>query len=149
MKVILSEDVRSLGKKHDVKDVSDGYARNFLFPNKLAEPATLGALKKLEVTKATMDKNEEELKKRLEEIVRKISETALEFTLKTGADGAVFGSVTKEQILKAMRDARFITKERISIELARPIKELGEHKVAVDLKNGIKTELKILVRPEV
>ena len=148
MKVILSEDVRSLGKKHDVKDVSDGYARNFLFPNKLAEPATPGALKKLAAMKAKTSKNEEELKKRLEEIARKINDTALEFKLKTDKDGSVFGSVTKEQILNAMRDAKLIRSERVEIKLDRPIKEIGEHKIAVDMKKEVGAELKVVVRPD-
>lgn len=148
MKIILLQDVRSVGIKYDVKDVAAGYARNFLFPNKLAEPATPGAFKRLEAFRAEMNKNEAELVKKLQEIARKIRETALEFTLKTDKDGSVFGSITKEQILKAMRDAGFLTKERAEIELERPIKELGGHKVAVDLKKGIKAELKIVVRSE-
>lgn len=148
MKIILLQDVRGVGIKHDVKDVADGYARNFLFPNKLAEPATPAALKKLEGLKAEMDKDEKELIKKLQEAARKINETALEFQLKTGEDGSVFGSITKEQILKAVRDAGFVTKERVDVELDQPIKKLGEHKVAVDLKKGIKAELKIIVRQE-
>ena len=83
MKIILIEDLRSLGKKFDVKEVNDGYARNFLFPNKLAEPATPGALKKLDALKAEHDKNETLLIAHLREIAKKITETKLEFFVKT------------------------------------------------------------------
>ncbi len=148
MKVIFTEDIRNVGKKYDVKDVADGYARNFLFPNKLAEPASPAAFKKLEAMKADFRKNEEEYRKHAEEIIRKMSERSPEFFLKTDESGAVFGSVNKEMILKALRDAGLVTKERVEIELDRPIKEIGEHKIALRFKNGITGELKIIVRPQ-
>lgn len=148
MKVILLEDVRNIGKKHEIKDVSDGYARNFLFPNKLAEPATAASLKKIEVLKVQLNKNESEFKTHLEQLARKINETSVEFRLRSDEDGSVFGSVTKEAILKAMREQKLIDKERIDIELDHPIKELGDHKVRIDLKKGIEAILGIRVRPQ-
>ena len=147
MKVIFLEDVRNVGRRYEVKDVADGYARNFLFPNKLAEPATPGALKKLEALKAAQEKDERELLARLHEIARTLKETKLEFELKADKTGAVFGSVNKESILKALRDHGFITKERVELELKYPIKEIGEHTVVVDLKKGVKAELRIVVKP--
>ncbi|MDE2018991.1 MAG: 50S ribosomal protein L9 [Patescibacteria group bacterium] len=146
MKIILLADVRNIGKRHEVKDVADGYARNFLFPNNLAEPATPGALKKLETLKAAHDKEEKELIVHLEGIKRKLESTKIEFELKADEKGSVFGAVNKESILKALREHDFITKERVEIELKYPIKEFGEHKVKVDLKKGVTAELKILVR---
>ncbi len=148
MQIILLQDVRGLGKRYDVKNVSDGYARNLLFPNKLAEPATPEELKRLEEMKAKLDQDDVELRSQLGEIARKIKETALEFNLKADKSGAIFGSVTKEQILSAMRDARLVGKERVDIELEHPIKKLGEHVVAVDLKKGIRTELRIVIKSE-
>lgn len=148
MKIILLGDVRNIGQKHDVKDVSDGYARNFLFANKLAKPATAGALKELETLKNRVRKNEAELLKHLEEAARKLRETALEFTLKTDAAGSIFGSVTKEAILKAMREHELVRKERVGVELDHPIKEFGEHKIPVALGQGIVSEIKVIVRPQ-
>jgi len=148
MKIILLQDVKDAGKKYDIKEVADGYARNFLFPNKLAEPATPSALKKLENLKSKLGKEELELKKRLEEIVRKIGDTTLEFSLKTDGKGGIFGSVTKEMILKALREHGLVTKERVDVTLDHPIKELGDHKVKVDLKKGIAVELKIRIQPQ-
>jgi large subunit ribosomal protein L9 len=146
MKIILLEDVRNIGHRYEVRDVADGYARNFLFPNKLAEPATPVALKKIEAMKAAHEKGEKELLARLNQIAAKLNETKLEFQLKTDKTGAAFGSVNKESILKALREHDFITKERVDIALKYPIKEFGEHVVEVDLKKGVKALLKIIVK---
>jgi large subunit ribosomal protein L9 len=148
MKVIFLEEVRNVAKKFDVKDVSDGYARNFLLPNKLAEPATPGAMKKLEALKAEHTKNEAELLERLREIAKKINETKIEFTLKADKSGAVFGSVNKESILKALRDHQWVTTERVEIDLKYPLKELGEYAVPIDLKKGVTATLKVVVAKE-
>ncbi len=143
MKVILLEDVKKIGKRFDVKEVSDGYARNFLFPNGLADAATPSALKELEKRKADMEKEDRELIKRLEEISRLMNDRALEFPVKAGNNGEVFGSVTKEMILKGLRDSGLLRSERVEIKLERPLKELGVHNIEVDLKKGIKATLKV------
>ena len=148
MKVIFLEDVGRAGKKHEVKEVADGYARNFLFPNKLAKPATPAAIKELEIALARLNKNEAEVRKRAEEIVRKMKEMALEFYLKTDSQGSVFGSINKESILKALRDVGLITKERVEITLDHPIKEFGDKIVPVRFKNGVSGEIKVVVRPQ-
>jgi large subunit ribosomal protein L9 len=148
MRVIFLENVGRVGKKHEVKEVADGYARNFLFPNKLARPATPAALKELEAALAGMRKNEAEARKRAEEIVRKMKDTTLEFHLKTDGQGSVFGSVNKESILKALRDAGLITKERAEITLDHPIKEFGDKIVPVRFKNGVSGEIKITIKPQ-
>ena len=145
MKVILHEDVRGIGKKNEVKEVRDGYARNFLFPNKLAESANPSSLKKLEALKADLEKNEADYKKHLEEMARKISGMTIQFELKRGKDGSIFGSVNKEAVLKALREHHLVTKERIDITLDHPIKELGTYTLPLDLKKGVKTNLKIEV----
>lgn len=147
MKIILIQDVRGVGKKNDVKEAADGYARNFLFPNGLAKPATPASLKELEIFKAGLAKEDAELMKHLEELARKLNEFSLEFRLKTDDIGSVFGSVTKEMILKGLRENHFVTKERVEIEIEHPIKKLGEHVVPVKLKKGITAELKVIVRP--
>jgi large subunit ribosomal protein L9 len=148
MKVIFLGDVKNVGKKYDIKDVSDGYARNFLFPNKLAETATPEAIKKLESMKAEHEKGDKEALAHLESLARKINETKIEFTLKADKSGAVFGSVNKETLLKAMREHKLIGAERIDIDLKYPIKELGEHTVPIDLKKGVTAKLGVLVVSE-
>lgn len=145
MKVIFLSDVRNVGKKYDVKDVSDGYARNFLFPNKLAETATPAALAQLASMKAAHEKEDKEMLAHLESLARKINETKLQFEVKVDRSGAVFGSVNKETILKALRDHKLIGAERIDIDLKYPIKELGEYTVEIDLKKGVTAKLGVVV----
>jgi len=146
MKIILLEDIKNLGKKFETKEVSGGYARNFLFPNKLAEPATPEALKKIETMKTEYEKEEAELQKHLKSLAAEMETTTLVFNLKTDKSGAVFGSINKETILKALREHHIVTKERIEMKLDRPIKELGDHTIFIDLKKGIAAELKIRVQ---
>ncbi|GIW65280.1 MAG: 50S ribosomal protein L9 [Candidatus Parcubacteria bacterium] len=148
MKVILLENVKGLGKKYELKNVSDGYAKNFLFPKNLAKPATPEEIKKIENLKLKLAEEEKELIKHLEEVSRLINDRFIEFNLKTDKTGTVFGSVTKEMILKALREHKLITKERVDILLDHPIKEIGEHIIKVDLKKGIIANLKVIVRPQ-
>jgi large subunit ribosomal protein L9 len=145
MKIIFLQDVRGIGKKFDVKEVSDGYARNFLFPNKLAEQANNVSLKKIEEMKAAHEHSEVELMKQLEDAKRQIEAVTLEFPLKADKSGAPFASVNKEMILSALRDHRFITTERVGIDLKYPVKEFGLHTVEIDLKKGVVAKLKISV----
>lgn len=145
MKVILLEDIRGIGKKHDVKDVKDGYARNFLFPNNLAKAATPGEMKKMEEMRSRMSDDEAKLKKHLEKLALKINETTLEIKVKTDESGSIFGSVSKESILKGMRDVGLVTKERVSVELEYPIKKTGEHELSVRLAHGVEAKLKVKV----
>ncbi len=148
MKVIFLKDVKNVAKKYDLKDVADGYARNFLLPNDFARPATPTALKELEILKEKAEREAEGLKKHIEGLRRKINERTLEFHLKTDESGSVFGSVNKETILQALRDSDLVTKERLEIKIAHPIKELGDHKIPVRFKDGSEAELKITVRPQ-
>lgn len=148
MKVILLHDVRGAGKRFEVQEVAEGYARNLLFPRGLAKPATAAALRDLEKEKARLTKEDAELRKHLEEIARKIAETKLEFYLKADPKGGVFGSVTKEAILRAMRAHGLITKERAELVLPHPLKTLGEHALEVELKKGIRAPLTVILRPQ-
>jgi large subunit ribosomal protein L9 len=141
MKVIILEDIKGFAKKHDVKEAKAGYARNFLFPKNLAKPATEGALAELEKQKAEWEKKEEEAKAKLRETAKKLEGEEIIFELKTGEKNEVFGSVTKDDILKkiSVKDAE--------VKLAKPIKSLGEHEVEVDLPKGIKAKVKITINP--
>lgn len=147
MQVILLQDIKGVGKKSEVKNVSDGYARNFLIPRGLARPATQGALKELSALKAKTEEEEGKLRKRLMTLTERLRDRTLELRLKTNEEGKIFGSVTKDVILSAMRDAGLITKERVFVELDHPLKELGEYKIPIDLKKGVKTVLKIKLLP--
>ncbi len=148
MKVILLQDIHSLGKKFEVKEVLEGYARNFLFPRGLAKSGTPAALQDLEQTKARSAKEEEGARKRLAAIAEKLTNTTLEFKLKADPTGAVFGSVTKDAISKALREHGRLGKERAEIVLSHPLKKLGEHRVLIHLKHGIVLTLTVAIRPQ-
>lgn len=143
MKIVLLADVRGLGKKNDVKNVSDGYAMNFLFPQHLAKKADAGAVSEV----AVIQKNEKETEERLKALVRVIAKSNLQFFLKTDKSGSVFGSVGKEDILKGLRDTGLITKDRVEIKIPKPLKELGTHEVEVHFKKGITAKVKVTIEP--
>lgn len=147
MRVILLEDITNIGKKYDIKNVADGYVRNYLLPRKLVKPATTAALKELGVLKIGLEKEDIELRKHLEELARRLGERHLDFELKVDDKGNIFGSVNKDTILKSLRGAGLVTKERVEIKLDHPLKKLGEHLIPIDLKKGIKSEIKVIIRP--
>lgn len=144
MKVILLKDVKGIGKKNDLKNVSDGYARNFLFPQSLARVADNEGLGELSTTK----KNEVETEERLHRVASRIKEKELVFHLKVDKKGVVFGSINKDEILKSLRDVGLITKERVEIKIAKPFKNLGVHETEVHLQKGIVARLKIKIEAE-
>ncbi len=148
MKVILLVDIKKLGKKFEVKEVPDGYARNFLIPKKLAQFASEIALKKLEARRAETEQEESDEKKHLELLARKISGTKLIFDVRTDDKGHSFGSVTKDMIQKALRDQKLVTKERVEVKVDHPLKTLGDHEIEIDLKKGIRSKLKITLRSQ-
>ncbi len=148
MKVILLTDVRGLGRRSEIKEVSEGHARNFLIPRGLAKAAGAEDMKRAAVRKENQAKEEAALIKRLGELARTINDRSIEFALKTDAKGSVFGSVTKEMVLKAMRDHGLLGKERVDVLLEHPLKTIGDHQVAVDLKKGIAASLKVTIRPQ-
>ena len=146
MKIIFLQDVRGVAKKYDVKEVSDGYARNYLLPNKLAEQATAAAMKKIEKFKESQEREDHELEKRLREIATTLADTTLQFEMEADEHGSIFGSINKDAILKALRDHKFIAQERIEIDLENPIKKVGDYVVPVEMRKGISVKLKISVK---
>ncbi|TSC60282.1 MAG: large subunit ribosomal protein L9 [Parcubacteria group bacterium LiPW_15] len=144
MKVILLSDVRGIGKRNDVKSVSDGYARNFLLPQKLARIANEQSLGEL----SAIQKNDKATEERLERLAKLLSERELQFNLKVDKKGVVFGSVNKEDILKGLRDTGLITKDRVEIKISKPLKELGVHEAEAHLPKGIMAKLKIKIEAE-
>lgn len=148
MKVVLLQDIKGLGKKYDIKEVSDGYAKNFLFPKKLAKQLTQEEFKKIKNLNQKLIEEEQKLIQHLQNLARTINERFIEFNLKTDEKGTVFGSVTKEMILKALREHKLITKERVDILLDHPLKKIGEHKVKINFQKGITADLKVIIRSQ-
>jgi large subunit ribosomal protein L9 len=149
MKVILLKDVQDLGKKYDVKDVSDGYARNFLFPKKLAMLATKGELKKLEEKR---EKERIEAEKDLaknQEIIGRLEGLELEVEAKVGKEGGLYASISETQITKALKTKGFNLKNsQIKISTGEPIKELGEREIIIEFAHGLEAKVKIIVVEE-
>ncbi len=148
MKIILLKDVRGLGKKGELKDVSEGHARNFLIPKGVAKLATQGVVAEVKQLQEKQTEHEKELIKKLHEVALLLKERKLEFELKTDKHNSIFGSVNKEMILTALRDKGWLGKERAEIHLERPIKEFGETELEVDLGHDITAGLKIVVSPK-
>ncbi|HCC60011.1 MAG: 50S ribosomal protein L9 [Candidatus Staskawiczbacteria bacterium RIFOXYC1_FULL_37_43] len=147
MKVILLQDVEKLGKKYDLKEVKDGYARNFLLPGKLARPATKEALKWLENQKELIEKEAEEDLKKSQELASKLDGLELSIAIKIGEEGQLFESITSQKILEKLKEMGFeVKKSQISLE--KPIKELGEFPVKINLDHNLEIEIKLIVTEE-
>ena len=145
MKVALLKDVPNLGKRGDIKDVSDGYGRNFLVKNRLAEILTSQVEKRLEIEKINQDKITANIKKSTEALKEKIEKIKLVLKSKIGESGQMFGSVTPADLLVELK------KNNIKIEksqiLSKPIKTLGEHKIRIKLPQGMEAELQVVIEP--
>ena len=130
MKVILLQDVESLGKKLDVKEVKNGYARNFLFPKKLAKPATKEALMWLKAQKEIEEKKAEDALKETETLVSAIDGQEITILVKTGDEGQLYEAVTAQKIVEKIKELGFSVKKG-QIILPQPIKEIGEFPVKI------------------
>lgn len=148
MRVILLKDVEKLGKQYEVKEVADGYARNFLFPKGLAEPATESALKDLEIKKAALELVAEADLKKTEEIVAALDGQEIEIVAKIGEDGKLFGSITPLKIIKVLEAKGFEVKKN-QVKLDKPIKEAGEYDVSLELPHGLEAKIKVIVTEEI
>ncbi len=145
MKVVLLQDIKGLGKKYDIKDVSDGYARNFLIPKKLAEAATGAALKRVADLKSKMEAEREKLVAELKAEAEKIKSKKIVFKMKTGEKGEVFGSVTARDIKDELEKLGVFHATPV---LSKPIKTLGETKVEINFGEGVKATIEVVVEGE-
>jgi large subunit ribosomal protein L9 len=144
---ILLQDVDTLGDRGTVVDVSKGYLRNYLVPRKLAQPATPGAL---EAAKARMEAAEhakEEAASRAEESAALLTKTVLTIPQQAGDDGRLFGSVTSQDIVDAIREARGLRVDKRKVHLDEPIRNVGTHMVVVDIADDVTATVKTMVVP--
>ena len=145
MKVILLEDVKKLGKKGDLIDVADGYARNYLFPRNLAREATEGGIKQLKQEKAALENKKKKELQQAKELAAKLSKTTVTLKVKSGDQGKLFGSVTSKDISKALKEQHKIEVDRRKIELPEPIKSLGSYEVDVKLATEVDAKLNVKI----
>ena len=146
MKVILLEDVKSLGKKGQIVNVSDGYARNMLIPKKLGAEATPKNLNDLKLQKAHEEKVAKENLEAAKAFGEKISASQVTVAIKTGEGGKAFGSVSAKEIAEAAKEQLDFDLDKKKLVLEGPIKELGVFQVAVKLHPQVTAQLKVQVR---
>ena len=142
---ILMQDVHTLGEKGDVVDVSPGYLRNFLVPRKLAQPATAGSIADAQRRKDAAEKAVRELAEKAQENAALLSKTVLTITHPAGDDGRLFGSVTAQEIVEAIRQARGLRLDRRKVQLDEPIRTTGSHMVTVEVHDGVTATVKTIV----
>ena len=142
---ILLEDVESLGEKGAIVDVSNGYLRNYLLPRKLAEAATKGSIEEAAKRRETAERAAREAVDRARENAELLGKTVLTIPQQAGDDGRLFGSVTSQDIVDAIRDARGINVDKRKVLLDDPIKSVGTHMVTVEVAEGVTATVKTMV----
>ena len=147
MKVILLQDVAAIGRRGEIKEVSDGYARNFLLPRKLAMPATPVAIAGIAAEKSRRDQEQEKQTAAYQGMSEKLRNTALTLKTKIGEKGKAFGSITTAKIRDALK-RQGIAVEKEWIMLTEPIKTMGEHSVEIKFPHGIVGKAKLTVQAE-
>ena len=148
MQIILIQDVNNLGGANEVVTVKNGYARNFLIPQKMAVEASPSNLKQLEERLKQIRKKEEKMLAELNKVIAALQDGAVTIGAKTGTSGKIFGSVTTVQIAKAVREQKGYEIDRRRIHLIDEIKELGSYKAKVDFGNGNETEIALEIVAE-
>lgn len=148
MQVILIQDVNNLGGANEVVAVKNGYARNFLIPQKLAVEASSSNIKQLAERLKQIKKKEDKMLAELNKVVAALQSGPLTIGAKTGTTGKIFGSVTTVQVAKAIREQKGYEIDRRRIQLLDDIKELGSFKAKVDFGNGNETEISLEIVAE-
>lgn len=148
MKIILLEDVKSLGKKGEIVNVSDGYARNFVLPKKLGLEATGKNLNDLKLQKANEEKVAKQILDEAKELATKVEAGKVEVKIKVGEGGRTFGSVSTKEIAIAVKEQMGYDLDKKKIQLKDAIKTLGTHMVPVKLHQKVTAELKVIVTEE-
>ncbi len=145
MEVILTQDVKALGKKGDIVKVSDGYARNFILPKKLGMEATKQNLYDLNMQKAAEAKRQKEILEEAREQAKKLEEFTIRVTVKAGEGGKTFGSVSTKEIAAALKEQHGVDLDKKKLVLNDPIKNAGAYTVPVKLHPQVTAEIKVKV----
>ena len=146
MKVILLEDVKALGKKGEIVNVNDGYARNFILPKKLGLEATGKNLNDLKLQKANEEKVAQEILEEAKDLAKKLEAGSVTLAIKVGEGGRAFGSVSSKEIAVAVKEQMGYDIDKKKIQLKDAIKTLGTHAVPVKLHQKVTVDLKVIVR---
>ncbi|MBD3332241.1 50S ribosomal protein L9 [candidate division GN15 bacterium] len=147
MKVILREDLAGIGEAGETVEVKDGYGRNYLFPRKLAIPATKGNLRSIDEVKRQKELRDRKRRREAEKIKERIEKLSLNKEVKVGEEDKLYGSVTSGDIAELLA-AEGVTVDKRSIELESPIKALGVYTVPVKIEKDVTADLKLWVVKE-
>lgn len=145
MKVILKEDVKSLGKKNEVVNVSDGYAQNFLMPRGLAVPATEGGIKDVKEKNAAQAEKKARLEAEAKALAEKISKVSVKMQVKCGANGKLFGAITSKEIADELKKQYNFDIDKKQLVIKENIKSAGTYKVTAKVLPGIAGEFNVVV----
>lgn len=146
MKVILKEDVKGTGKKGDILDVSDGYAKNYLLKKGLAEIASPTAVNALNIKRAAEERRRQEEIAAIREAAKKLSGATVTIPIRCGENGRVFGSVTSKEIAGKLAEAGYdIDKKKILLK--EPIKQAGQYNVEIRMMEGVTPKITVIVVP--
>ena len=147
MRVILLQDIENIGKQYEIKEVKDGYARNFLVPKGLAKLATKKAIEWVELQKELLQKKDEEGLKKIQELVSKIDGTEVMISVKIGEEGQLFEKITIQKIIEKLKELGFDIKKG-QVELGEPIKELGEFPLKIKFEHNLEGEVQVIIVEE-
>ena len=145
MKVILLEDVKKVGKKGEIVDVSDGYARNFIFKKNLGKEATAQTINDAKMKNAANERHRAEELAAAQELGAKLKEMSVTVSMKAGESGKTFGSISTKEIVKACKEQLNLEIDKKKLQIKEPIKSLGNHIIKVKLHPKVTTELTIKV----
>ena len=145
MQVILKKDVSKIGKAGQLLEVSDGYARNFLFPRDLAEEATAGRIADLNARQQSRKARENKEKQAAEEHKKLLQDKVVRVAASAGESGKLFGSVTTAQIAEALEAQYAIKADKRYIKLTEPVKQQGNHAISVRLHAGVQADMTLAV----
>lgn len=144
MKVILQKDVKDLGKAGDIVNVSQGFARNYLFPRRMALVATEGKMAEWEHLKRVAEQKKRKAQQERQKVIEKINGMTVSFKVQAGENEKIFGSITNHDISEELEN-QGVSIDKRDIHLEEPIKMLGQHKATVKLGDGLVAELSVLV----
>ena len=148
MKVVLRSDVPEVGKKGDILDVSDGYARNYLVPRGLALAASKGVVSQATAMRRSRDVKDAADRSAAEEIATRLVPMVIEVSGRAGAEGRLFGSITTADVVEAVQAQAHVELDRRKVHIDEPIREVGTHRVTVKLHADVEFPVTLEVRPQ-
>lgn len=147
MKVVLLKDVKDLGKEGEIKEVKDGFARNFLIPRGLAKRATDEKVAQIKRREEKKEEAKEEELKELQEMVAQVDGREINISVKVGKEGQLYASVGPSKIKKELKEMGFEIKKN-QVDLEEPIEEIGEYPVRIEFKHNLEAEITVIVSEE-